>query len=406
MSPTGFATVETLADAPLGMRALAAFSDLLVFGLMGGLMHLQLAKLHAPGLFYLWCLSGLAWLYFVVVPTRYGGTPGKLAVGLRVVGVDGALGLWEHMVRFVVWALSMGLAGLPFILVLTDRRHIGLHDRLAGTRVVAAPGVDLERRAGLADEVVVPVSVGAVLSFILMRPDILMPPPHQVGPLPLSAMDLRVAATLVPAVVAAMCAKPDRELAGLLQGAVPGAALTLFALVMTLLFYRPSPLDSIIWTNLLSGVALSAAAAWAVVSFRGPESAQEGARILGALLVLLVPLYIAMSQSEINGCLWVTLRSSPNRLPVPGVRIVGCSAQDEHEVFRTKTGRDGLFKVMRLRPANYLVYCEGQEAPEKARAAPVMLGGGRVNFYFEPSSTPTGDWSDVKGEGSDDAPER
>ena len=211
-------------------------------------------------------------------------------------------------------------------------------------------------------------------------------------------MDLRVAATLVPAVVAAMCAKPERETAGILQGAIPGAALTLFAVLMALLFYKTPPTDKAIWTNLLSGFALSAVAAWLLATFRGPEGAKETARILGGLLIVLTPLYIMMTQSEINGRLWVTLRSSPDRASVPGVKIRGLTPDEEREVFRTKTARDGFFKVGRLRPAQYVVYCEGQDYAEKVKAAPVMLGGGTVDFYFEPSDLPQGDPSAVQGE--------
>ena len=86
---------------------------------------------------------------YTIVPTALlGQTPGKIAVGTRVVTeADGSLPGWTRsMVR---WALP-GLAGrLPVIglgvslaimaSLVWDRRRRGLHDRMAGTIVVKVP---------------------------------------------------------------------------------------------------------------------------------------------------------------------------------------------------------------------------------------------------------------------------
>ena len=86
---------------------------------------------------------------YTIVPTAlWGQTPGKLAVGTRVVvEEDGSLPGWRRAA--VRWAVP-GFAGrLPYVglavslaimasLVL-DRRRRGLHDRAAGTIVVQVP---------------------------------------------------------------------------------------------------------------------------------------------------------------------------------------------------------------------------------------------------------------------------
>ena len=77
--------------------------------------------------------------YFVAF-TAGGQTLGKMAAGIRIIPAEGAasVGLGHSMLRTIVWLLLAVPAGLGFLTALftTDRR--GLHDRLAGTRVVRA----------------------------------------------------------------------------------------------------------------------------------------------------------------------------------------------------------------------------------------------------------------------------
>ena len=81
----------------------------------------------------------LAFLYLVGFTVGGGQTIGKMATGIRVVGDDGRGGDLTGAVVRALGCLAMvataGLAWLP-VLVGADRR--GLHDRLAGTRVVPA----------------------------------------------------------------------------------------------------------------------------------------------------------------------------------------------------------------------------------------------------------------------------
>ena len=86
---------------------------------------------------------------YTIVPTAlWGQTPGKIAMGTRVVvDEDGTLpGWWRSAVR---WAVA-GFGGrLPYVgpavslavmaTVALDRRRRGLHDRAAGTVVVRVP---------------------------------------------------------------------------------------------------------------------------------------------------------------------------------------------------------------------------------------------------------------------------
>jgi uncharacterized RDD family membrane protein YckC len=71
--------------------------------------------------------------------TAGGQTLGKMATGIRVVGIEsfGTLDAGQAVMRTVVWMLLAVPAGLGF-LTLFNRDRRGLHDRLAGTRVVRA----------------------------------------------------------------------------------------------------------------------------------------------------------------------------------------------------------------------------------------------------------------------------
>jgi uncharacterized RDD family membrane protein YckC len=63
-----------------------------------------------------------------------------MAVGIKVVAADAAapLDLGRSIRRTLLWLALALPAGLGFLTALLTRDHRGLHDRLAGTRVVRA----------------------------------------------------------------------------------------------------------------------------------------------------------------------------------------------------------------------------------------------------------------------------
>ena len=87
-------------------------------------------------------------LYTIVPTAVWGQTPGKIAVGTRVVvEEDGSLPGWRRAT--VRWALPGVLGRLPGVglwvsvaimaSLVWDRRRRGLHDRVAGTIVIRVP---------------------------------------------------------------------------------------------------------------------------------------------------------------------------------------------------------------------------------------------------------------------------
>jgi len=75
---------------------------------------------------------------YLVVFTAGGQTLGKMAAGIRVVPAepDTTLDVGQAFVRELLWVALAVPAGLGFVSALFSRDRRGLHDRLAGTRVV------------------------------------------------------------------------------------------------------------------------------------------------------------------------------------------------------------------------------------------------------------------------------
>jgi uncharacterized RDD family membrane protein YckC len=102
------------ADAPLALSALA-----LVAAAVAGLGVL----LHA--------------VYFVGFVGGGGQTPGKMLLGVRVVRRDGGgVGGARALGRWIGYGLVFATLGLGWIVALFDAERRGVHDRIAGTRVV------------------------------------------------------------------------------------------------------------------------------------------------------------------------------------------------------------------------------------------------------------------------------
>jgi uncharacterized RDD family membrane protein YckC len=77
---------------------------------------------------------------YLVGFTAGGQTLGKMALGIRVVSADEGepLGVGRALQRTLLWTILAIPAGLGFLSAFLSSDHRGLHDRLAGTRVVRA----------------------------------------------------------------------------------------------------------------------------------------------------------------------------------------------------------------------------------------------------------------------------
>lgn len=126
-------------------RRLAAYlTDGLVIALLWGVV--RLVGLVAWGglsepvffTFTVWDILGylFARLYFVLFTKRFGATPGKMLLRLRVVSADGApLSWWTVVYRETVGRYLTSLLSIGYLVLAFDLRHRGFHDMLADTRV-------------------------------------------------------------------------------------------------------------------------------------------------------------------------------------------------------------------------------------------------------------------------------
>lgn len=140
--------------APVWKRALAFYIDLLAVSLPMFFLIIWLwsgigppgqrqpdpgGYVSLPEVLFLLCVL-FAFLYFVIPEALWGVTPGKLALGIKVVRLDGGrCGLGPALVRNLFRAVDIQLCflvGLLFIVFSPRGQRLG--DRLAGTVVTAS----------------------------------------------------------------------------------------------------------------------------------------------------------------------------------------------------------------------------------------------------------------------------
>ncbi len=114
----------------------AALLDAVIFMVAGGMITTGL------GLFlkieYLdYIIEFLSLIFWIYMTGIHGGTPGKLALGLRVVNKKGNfIGIPNAIVRYIGRVISGLLLCFGFFMIGWDPKKQGLHDKMAHTYVV------------------------------------------------------------------------------------------------------------------------------------------------------------------------------------------------------------------------------------------------------------------------------
>ena len=136
-------------------RVVAGLADLLILALVGAV---QLAAgafvldLRFPPAALLWIalfLGLVAFVLLVLVPFVWGTTPGMALADLRVVAGDGGSPtLLASFLRFIGFALTGLLAGVPMLVAAFDRRGRTLADLFSGTSLVGIRREAAPERAG------------------------------------------------------------------------------------------------------------------------------------------------------------------------------------------------------------------------------------------------------------------
>jgi uncharacterized RDD family membrane protein YckC len=91
----------------------------------------------------------IGWMYTVFFLMRYGATPGKLAMGLRVVNEDGMyLSFGRATGRYFAEILSGVLCLIGYIMIGFHQQKRGLHDLIAATYVVRKEYINPDQGPG------------------------------------------------------------------------------------------------------------------------------------------------------------------------------------------------------------------------------------------------------------------
>ncbi|MCD4686207.1 MAG: RDD family protein [Anaerolineae bacterium] len=122
--------------AGLVARLIALIIDSIVIGLVAGLVIGVLGEqILGMGAGF---LTGLVYnVYFW--SGKKGQTPGKSLLGIRVVSTSkGGINMLQASIRYVGYYINTIVLLLGWLWAIVDDKHQGLHDKLAGTRVVKA----------------------------------------------------------------------------------------------------------------------------------------------------------------------------------------------------------------------------------------------------------------------------
>ena len=135
-------------DASLAARLLAVIVDLAVLGGIDAVVVYFTMQICGIGVADLAMLPRVPLLAFflvqnggyLVVFTAGGQTLGKMLTGIKVVSTEphSSLDLGCACLRELLWLALLAPAGLGLLTVFAGDHHRGIHDRLAGTRVVRA----------------------------------------------------------------------------------------------------------------------------------------------------------------------------------------------------------------------------------------------------------------------------
>ncbi len=84
-------------------------------------------------------------LYFCFFVSRFSATPGKMALGLKIVRADGTkLGLGRVIGRYFAYFLDAMTLGIGYVIIGIDDQKRALHDYVCDTRVIKARGKNVQ----------------------------------------------------------------------------------------------------------------------------------------------------------------------------------------------------------------------------------------------------------------------
>ncbi len=84
------------------------------------------------------CVIGV--VYCVAFWTWRGQTPGKIALGIKIIRTDGSpIDLGRSILRYIGYIISSFILMIGYLWIAFDPRKQGIHDKIAGTYVIRLP---------------------------------------------------------------------------------------------------------------------------------------------------------------------------------------------------------------------------------------------------------------------------
>jgi uncharacterized RDD family membrane protein YckC len=122
-------------------RLVAYIIDGIIVGIVAGIIQFVVGSSDSGGIVLIGSILLLVWSvgYYLYFWTRNGQTPGKVAMGIKIVTTSGEpISIGKAIVRYIGYIISSFVIGLGFLWVIWDARKQGWHDKIAGTLVVEA----------------------------------------------------------------------------------------------------------------------------------------------------------------------------------------------------------------------------------------------------------------------------
>ena len=84
-----------------------------------------------------WLGSVIGIIYVIGFWTWRGQTPGKMAVGVKIIKTDGSpIGIGRAVLRYIGYLVSTIIIFIGYLMIAWDSKKQGLHDKIAGTYVI------------------------------------------------------------------------------------------------------------------------------------------------------------------------------------------------------------------------------------------------------------------------------
>ena len=117
------------------IRFLALILDAIIIGIPSLLLYFVFYFLELPSLQWMVNLAAICLVIFL--DGTYGGTPGKLILGLKIVNEKNEfIGIPHAILRYACKSVSAIILGIGLLMIAFNIKKQGLHDRIAKTYVI------------------------------------------------------------------------------------------------------------------------------------------------------------------------------------------------------------------------------------------------------------------------------